>query len=80
MLPLHFRVKTGDTDDQAIGAEDFIVQRNKDLLPLDDYLYSAEEYYIKKAMKLHDHNITRTANALGMSRQSLQYRLRKIKK
>ena len=80
MLPLHFRVKTGDADDQAIGAEDFIVQRNKDLLPLDDYLYSAEEYYIKKAMKLHDHNITRTANALGMSRQSLQYRLRKINK
>jgi len=31
-------------------------------------------------MKLHDNNVTRTANALGMSRQSLQYRLRKIKK
>jgi len=80
MLPLHFRVKTGDVADQAIGAEDFIVQRNKELLPLDDYLHSAEEYYIKKAMKLHGNNVTRTANALGMSRQSLQYRLRKIKK
>ena len=31
-------------------------------------------------MKLHDDNVTKTANALGMSRQSLQYRLRKIKK
>ena len=77
MLPLHFRLKTGDTNDQSI--EDFIVHRNKELLPLDDYLYSAEEYYIKKAMKLHNDNVTKTANALGMSRQSLQYRLRKIK-
>ena len=77
MLPLHFRVKTGDTEDQSI--EDFIVHRDKELLPLDAYLHSAEEYYIKKAMKLHGDNITRTANALGMSRQSLQYRLRKIK-
>ena len=48
-------------------------------MPLDDYLHAAEEYYIKKAMKLHNDNITKTANALGMSRQSLQYRLRKIK-
>ena len=31
-------------------------------------------------MKLNDENITKTANALGMSRQNLQYRLRKLKK
>lgn len=77
MLPLHFRMKTGDTDAKSV--EDFIVHRNKELLPLDEYLHAAEEYYISKAMKLHDENVTKTANALGMSRQSLQYRLRKIK-
>lgn len=79
MLPLHFKVKTGDAADQSIGAGDFIVHRNKELLPLDGYLHAAEEYYINKAMKLHNDNVTKTANALGMSRQSLQYRLRKIK-
>ncbi|WP_430541104.1 helix-turn-helix domain-containing protein [Sporosarcina thermotolerans] len=30
-------------------------------------------------MKIHDENITKTAQALGMSRQNLQYRLRKLK-
>ncbi|AOV07015.1 sigma 54-interacting transcriptional regulator [Sporosarcina ureilytica] len=79
MLPLHFRLKNGDLNDDTIGVEDFIVQRDKDLLPLDQYLKEAEAYYVEKALKLYEGNITKTAHALGMSRQSLQYRLRKIK-
>lgn len=80
MLPLHFRIKTDDMMNKPVQAVDFIVQPNKDLMPLDQFLREAEEYYLVKAMKLHDDNITKTANALGMSRQNLQYRLRKIKK
>jgi arginine utilization regulatory protein len=78
MLPLHFRLKsdTGKTPTQAV---DFIVSPEKELMPLDRYLKEAEEYYLQKAMKLHDDNITKTATALGMSRQNLQYRLRKLK-
>ena len=79
MLPLHFRIKSGDLGNELTGAEDFIVRPDKALLPLDEYLFAAEEYYVDKAMKIHEGNVTKTANALGMSRQSLQYRLRKLK-
>ena len=79
MLPLHFRMKNGDLHDDAVAAEDFVIQRNKELLPLEAYLHEAEAYYVEKAMKLYNGNVTKTANALGMSRQSLQYRLRKLK-
>ncbi|MFS0688934.1 sigma 54-interacting transcriptional regulator [Sporosarcina sp. 179-K 8C2 HS] len=79
MLPLHFRLKSGGMGDTPTQAVDFIVNPEKELMPLDRYLKEAEEYYLQKAMKLHDDNITKTANALGMSRQNLQYRLRKLK-
>ncbi|WP_252503910.1 sigma 54-interacting transcriptional regulator [Sporosarcina sp. Marseille-Q4943] len=79
MLPLHFRLKSGGMGDTPTQAVDFIVNPEKELMPLDRYLKEAEEYYLLKAMKLHDDNITKTANALGMSRQNLQYRLRKLK-
>ncbi|MFJ7935766.1 sigma 54-interacting transcriptional regulator [Sporosarcina sp. NPDC096371] len=80
MLPLHFRMKSNEMSDDPMQAADFIVQPNKELLPLDQFLREAEVYYLQKAMKLNDENVTKTANALGMSRQNLQYRLRKIKK
>lgn len=80
MLPLHFRMKSSVIADDTVQAGDFIVQPTKELLPLDQFLREAEEYYLQKAMKLHDENVTKTAQALGMSRQNLQYRLRKIKK
>lgn len=79
MLPLHFRLKTDGMNDNPIQAADFIVKPQKELLPLDQYLKDAEAYYLQKAMKLHEDNITKTAQALGMSRQNLQYRLRKLK-
>lgn len=80
MLPLHFRLKIEQTKRKDGGAENFIVDTEKTLRPLDTYLREAESYYIVKAMNLFNGNITKTAKALGMSRQSLQYRLRKIKK
>ncbi|WP_322555769.1 sigma 54-interacting transcriptional regulator [Sporosarcina beigongshangi] len=80
MLPLHFRMKSNEITDEPMQAADFIVQPNKDLPPLDQFLREAEVYYLHKAMKLNEDNITKTASALGMSRQNLQYRLKKIKK
>ena len=79
LLPLHFRMKSADITDEPTQAADFIVQPGKELLPLDQFLREAEAYYLQKAMKLNDKNVTKTANALGMSRQNLQYRLRKLK-
>lgn len=78
MLPYHFKLKTNLNGAQ--NPEDFIVQSTTELLPLEDYLFEAEMYYLQKAMDLHNGNVTKAAAALGMSRQNLQYRLRKIKK
>ncbi|TAA67876.1 sigma 54-interacting transcriptional regulator [Planococcus salinarum] len=78
LLPYHFKLKTKKTG--SLKPEDFIVHSNKELLPLEEYLFEAEMYYLQKAMDLHNDNVTKAAAALGMSRQNLQYRLRKIKK
>ncbi|WP_200883325.1 sigma 54-interacting transcriptional regulator [Planococcus sp. CAU13] len=78
LLPYHFKLKTENNG--TLRPEDFIVHSNKDLLPLEEYLFEAESYYLQKAMDLHKGNVTKAAAALGMSRQNLQYRLRKIKK
>ncbi|HSI67629.1 MAG TPA: sigma 54-interacting transcriptional regulator [Planococcus sp. (in: firmicutes)] len=78
MLPHYFKSKIRNTG--KMKPEDFIVDGNKELLSLEDYLLEAELYYLKKAMELHNGNVTKAAAALGMSRQNLQYRLRKLKK
>jgi len=81
MLPLHFRLKIQETREQPTKRpEDFVVQSDRDLLPLEDYLREAEMYYLQKVMGMFDGNVTKAAGALGMSRQNLQYRLRKMKK
>ncbi|MBK3496201.1 sigma 54-interacting transcriptional regulator [Viridibacillus sp. YIM B01967] len=80
MLPLHFKWKVQAFRDSSHDASYFVVQNAKELLPLDEYLREAEEYYLQKALNMYQGNITKTANALGMSRQNLQYRIRKMKK
>ncbi|WP_153732030.1 sigma 54-interacting transcriptional regulator [Sporosarcina obsidiansis] len=79
MLPSQFRTKTERISNETPQPMDFIIHSESKLVPLDQYLREAETYYLQKAMKLHDDNITKTAKALGMSRQNLQYRLRKLK-
>lgn len=71
-LPSLFRKKTFEK------ADALLVQRGKDIKPFDEYMTEAEVYYLQKALKLHDHNITKTAESLKMSRQNLQYRIRKL--
>lgn len=80
MLPLHFKLKVQDFNETTKKAEDFVITSEKDMLPLDEYLREAETYYLQKALDKFDGNITKAAEALGMSRQNLQYRLRKMKK
>lgn len=45
--------------------------------PLNPQLEAFEKDLITAALKFHEGNITHTAKSLGMSRQNLQYRLRK---
>lgn len=80
MLPLHFKLKVQDFNVTSGKAEDFVITSDKELVPLDEYLRSAEMYYLQKALEKFDGNITKAAEALGMSRQNLQYRIRKMKR
>ena len=80
MLPLHFRFKVQQLDEITRKPDFFIVQSSKELLPLDDYLREVEKYYVQNVLNMYEGNVTKTADALGMSRQNLQYRLRKFKK
>jgi arginine utilization regulatory protein len=45
--------------------------------PLEEYINDAEAYYLTKVLKHHHFNITKAAESLGMSRQNLQYRMKK---
>lgn len=80
LLPLHFKWKMQESRNSTKTPNDFVVHSNKELVPLDDYLREAEEYYLNKVLDMYHHNITKASEALGMSRQNLQYRIRKMKK
>jgi arginine utilization regulatory protein len=79
MLPLHFRFKLQQQNEKIKKPDFFLLQPNKELLPLNEYLKEAEKYYLHHALKMNEGNITKTAQTLGMTRQNLQYRLRKMK-
>ncbi|WP_368652944.1 sigma 54-interacting transcriptional regulator [Ornithinibacillus sp. 4-3] len=76
VLPMHFLIKQ---DKHSILEEEQIPTYEVPELTLESYLLQAEKYYIGRMMKKHGNNITKTAEALGMSRQNLQYRLKKIR-
>lgn len=80
MLPLHFKKKVKEWREPLSKLQDMIIEPGKDLMPLDEYLRQAESYYLQKVLNMYEGNITKTANALGMSRQNLQYRIRKMRK
>ncbi|MDA7026452.1 sigma-54-dependent Fis family transcriptional regulator [Bacillus sp. CLL-7-23] len=68
-LPLQYRNKTM-TNEKPYQSTD-------SALPLKEQIKYAEKYYIEKVMKTCNHNISQAAKQLGISRQSLQYRLKK---
>ncbi|MFD2680675.1 sigma-54 interaction domain-containing protein [Bacillus seohaeanensis] len=80
-LPIQFRQKSDGGDTQGTDSDregtDFLFQGGADIKPLEIFMEEAETYYIQKALRHHDFNITKTAKALSMSRQNLQYRIRK---
>ncbi|MDZ5472057.1 sigma 54-interacting transcriptional regulator [Bacillus sp. 31A1R] len=78
-LPIQFRRKpqfqTGVN--QTTELDDLLLQKGKQIKPLDQYMEEVETYYLNKALQQHEYNITKTAKALGISRQNLQYRIKK---
>ncbi|MEO2075339.1 MAG: sigma-54-dependent Fis family transcriptional regulator [Bacillus sp. (in: firmicutes)] len=58
--------------------ETFIKENSEITIPLKDQLELFEKTYIEHVLNKHDFNISRAAKALGLSRQSLQYRMKKL--
>ncbi|OEH94312.1 sigma-54 interaction domain-containing protein [Bacillus solimangrovi] len=78
-LPLHFRKRTQFMEDtsQPINKEKINIPPVDKHLPLKQYLANIEKAYIEKVLAKHQNNISHTATELGLSRQSLQYHLKK---
>ncbi|MCY8972146.1 sigma-54-dependent Fis family transcriptional regulator [Bacillus atrophaeus] len=72
-LPYQYRMKIQPADKPSENTAD--PQPGADLK---GKMESFEKYIIEKILRKHSYNISQTANELGVSRQSLQYRLKKF--
>ncbi|RUL53964.1 sigma 54-interacting transcriptional regulator [Lysinibacillus antri] len=81
MLPAHFKWKIQNIEspknEEMTQSDIFVVMNKNDLRPLDVYMSEVEDYYISRALDLFEGNVSKTASALGIRRQSLQYRIKK---
>ncbi|MDP4164499.1 MAG: sigma 54-interacting transcriptional regulator [Bacillota bacterium] len=78
-LPIQYRNKPHFKTDResANQLDEMLIQKGREIKSLDEYMIEAEIYYLKKVLLHHGYNITKAAKTLNMSRQNLQYRLRK---
>ena len=77
MLPAHFLFKVQAITNDPINL--LVPQTKQALLPFDEFMKQAEILYLKNALNMFHGNVTKAAEAIHMSRQNLQYRLRKMK-
>lgn len=62
-----------------ISSVETFINRNEEVaVPLKEQMELFEKSYIEHVLKKNDDNISRTAKLLGLSRQSLQYRMKKL--
>ena len=76
LIPAYFKWKLKQLQPlpEAPSLFDFSQQ---ELQPLDEYMRKVEDHYISHALQLNGGNISKTAKALGIHRQGLQYRLKR---
>jgi arginine utilization regulatory protein len=79
-LPFHYRNKLQMKERifPVSSVESFINESPDETVHLKDQMESFEKYYIEHVLKKNNGNISRTAKLLGLSRQSLQYRIKKL--
>lgn len=73
-LPYHFLRRTAGAAKEKMPVQPFA----DEIKPLKEKMREFETYYIQRVVEKHNGNISRAARELGISRQSLQYRLRKL--
>ena len=76
-LPFHYRTKSTHKE-QSTNSITFDHFLNEEKTHLKDQLELFELKYIKHFLSKNDFSITKTAKQLGLSRQSLQYRIKKL--
>jgi arginine utilization regulatory protein len=79
-LPYQYRSKlhVKEKSTSSVSVDMFLKDRNDITVSLKDQMEYFEKSYIEHVLKNNDYNITRTADVLGLSRQSLQYRMKKL--
>jgi arginine utilization regulatory protein len=78
-LPINFRKKyhMDDKPHQQSNLTDVIISDDA-AITLQDRMQHAEKVYVQQILEKNNNNISRAAKVLGISRQSLQYRVRKF--
>ncbi|WP_416148572.1 sigma-54 interaction domain-containing protein [Salipaludibacillus sp. HK11] len=76
-LPMHVRTKLSTLNATPKKTELTYRPPHQPMKPLQTYLGEMERDYIQEILQHHKGNVTRTAKDLGLSRQSLQYRIKK---
>jgi arginine utilization regulatory protein len=78
-LPIQFRNKPQFLSEKNTkkDLDELLIQKSRNIIPLEEYMEETETYYLKRVLKHHEFNVTKAAKALGMSRQNLQYRMKK---
>lgn len=79
-LPYQYRSKMHGKEKNipAASVDSFIKERADIPASLKDQMEYFERSYVENVWKNNDYNISRTADVLGLSRQSLQYRMKKL--
>ena len=80
-LPYQYRSKlhVKERSTPPLSVDTFLKEQTDTTASLKDQMEYFEKSYIEHVWKNHDYNISRTADVLGLSRQSLQYRMKKLK-
>ncbi len=79
-LPFQYRSKMRNKERvaPASSADTFIKDRADLDIPLKQQMELFEKTYIEHVWRKNNYNISKTATVLGLSRQSLQYRMKKL--
>lgn len=79
-LPFQYRNKVQNKEKimPESNIQSFITDHSDSTVHLKDQLELFEKHYIEQVLKKGDWNISRTAKILGLSRQSLQYRMKRL--
>ncbi|MBU9710417.1 sigma-54 interaction domain-containing protein [Evansella tamaricis] len=75
-LPTHVRTKFPLYELPTVSTQP--VLEGSPPKPLQKYMEDAEKVYVEQILKQNNGNITQAAKDLGLSRQSLQYRIKKL--